>query len=711
MVDLPFIVDFTFLEKGIFIHGDWYPVVKMDWVEGLTLNEFVTSNLAKTRIIGVLSRLWLKLGKRLHQAGIAHGDLQHGNIMLVPGSTARSLAIKLVDYDAMYVPALADLPSGEVGHPAYQHPERLRDRIYSSEADRFPLLVIYCALMALRTGGQALWDRYDNGDNLLFREQDFQSPSGSSIFNELLDSGREVQWLAALLRQAAQKHFGEVPLLEDVLVHKPYPLPSVDSNGAAEQATSETGSQGSASSHAIESPAPEVYAVEPAKPSSGALAWKPEPAVEEVIRRRVKWGLMAASFALLGVVVPLAAVIWISSKLNTRTLLSCSSSGRQILLTARIQADGPATKNKPTGTVTFRTSRDLLGICTLDERSTAQLKAPLLPDGVTLIADYSGDRGFMSSTGTCQSIPRRQTTTSIDVMVKESILAGNRRVTVVATVKPLPFAGQLPTGIVTFRADGSYFATSPLDRTGRAEAQLPAFRSASRSLTVEAHYGGDGQFKSSDGRSVYIATENRITTVTVLTIMIDGTKLTVTAVISAVEPEIAVVSGTEHGRIEPVRAVPTGTVFFFTKGRSFGRRAIINGSAILILTPPLDAPTEIVAHYSGDRNFAPSEGREAVTPKKERPEIMNDIPAKEGDGPESKGQESKEKGGEITDDKLPKKSLTTLALQDIERAKELLKQGKRDLAKKWFRKAMERLPDSDIAEKAREKLSELGEDK
>src|SRR5438067_13833174 len=36
---LPFTVDFEFLERGIRIRGDWYPVLKMQWVEGFLLNE------------------------------------------------------------------------------------------------------------------------------------------------------------------------------------------------------------------------------------------------------------------------------------------------------------------------------------------------------------------------------------------------------------------------------------------------------------------------------------------------------------------------------------------------------------------------------------------------------------------------------------------------------------------------------------------------
>jgi hypothetical protein len=35
---LPFTVDFSYLDDGIRVRGRWYPVLKMEWVEGLTLN-------------------------------------------------------------------------------------------------------------------------------------------------------------------------------------------------------------------------------------------------------------------------------------------------------------------------------------------------------------------------------------------------------------------------------------------------------------------------------------------------------------------------------------------------------------------------------------------------------------------------------------------------------------------------------------------------
>jgi hypothetical protein len=182
---LPFTVDFQYLPQGIRVGVRWYPILKMHWVDGLLLNEFVRGNLDKPAVLDALGQIWLRMAKRLREADIAHADLQHGNVILVPGSRESALAVKLIDYDGMYVPALAQRPSGEVGHPAYQHPQRLAKNTYNVEVDRTPLLAIACALRALAVGGKALWQRHDNGDNLLFRESDFRRPGQSPLFQEL----------------------------------------------------------------------------------------------------------------------------------------------------------------------------------------------------------------------------------------------------------------------------------------------------------------------------------------------------------------------------------------------------------------------------------------------------------------------------------------------------------------------------------------------
>lgn len=224
---LPFVVKCTFLDQGIRVRGTCYPVLKMPWVEGFTLNQFVKGQLARPRRLGRICRAWVRLAGRLREAGIAHCDLQHGNVLLVWDSEVGSLSVKLVDYDGMWVPALASHKSIEMGHPAYQHPQRLREGTYSPEVDRFSHLVIYTAVRALMVGGRQLWERYANGDNLLFRQQDFQVPGKSALFQELLRADDpDVRRLAEALKWAALQPLERTPLLDD-LVGGNQPAPPV----------------------------------------------------------------------------------------------------------------------------------------------------------------------------------------------------------------------------------------------------------------------------------------------------------------------------------------------------------------------------------------------------------------------------------------------------------------------------------------------------
>lgn len=217
---LNFTVDFEYMPRGIRIRGQFYPVLKMKWVDGFLLNEFVRDNLDKPAVLEKLGLIWGPMAKQLRKAGIAHGDLQHGNILLVRDSNTASLALKLIDYDGMWVPALAQTKSGEVGHANYQHPQRLREEIYNAQVDRFPLLLIATALRVLSEGGRELWNRYDNGDNLLFKEADLREPAKSALFKELYASSDvQTRTLVHALYQATQRPADEMPAI-DALVDR-----------------------------------------------------------------------------------------------------------------------------------------------------------------------------------------------------------------------------------------------------------------------------------------------------------------------------------------------------------------------------------------------------------------------------------------------------------------------------------------------------------
>ena len=99
--------------------------------------------------------------------GIAHGDLQHGNIKVEAGCR-----IILVDYDGMFVPSMQGFTSNELGHRNYQHPGRTKDH-FGGYLDNFSAWSIYTSLYCL-TLDPTLWRKLEAGDEcLLFRQEDY----------------------------------------------------------------------------------------------------------------------------------------------------------------------------------------------------------------------------------------------------------------------------------------------------------------------------------------------------------------------------------------------------------------------------------------------------------------------------------------------------------------------------------------------------------
>lgn len=198
-VHLPYGVSFQFLERGIQIRSNWFPIVKMQWAKGDLLHSHIEKHLRYPAVLAALRAKWVTLVRQLEAAQVAHGDLQHGNILVRGGS------LHLVDYDGMWVPALKGRDATETGHRAYQHPER-SGQDYGHEIDRFSALVIYLSLAALERRA-ALWERFHTGDNLIFVREDFQQVGRSAIWEELRRIGsRDIDQLAAALATMVHEH-------------------------------------------------------------------------------------------------------------------------------------------------------------------------------------------------------------------------------------------------------------------------------------------------------------------------------------------------------------------------------------------------------------------------------------------------------------------------------------------------------------------------
>lgn len=176
--DLSYTVDFNYLTDGIKHNGASFPILKMNWVKGEPLEAYIRSHLHdRAKLERLRAEFWIML-RELRKNGIAHGDLQHGNILVEHDS------LYLVDYDGMYVPELAGRQSNELGHRNYQHPGR-KAQHFGPYLDNFAGWLIDTTLLCL-IEDPALWQRFSGGDEcLLFRQQDLADPNNSELFAAL----------------------------------------------------------------------------------------------------------------------------------------------------------------------------------------------------------------------------------------------------------------------------------------------------------------------------------------------------------------------------------------------------------------------------------------------------------------------------------------------------------------------------------------------
>lgn len=210
----PALVEFQFLERGIRVRGEWYPIVKMEWVNGHPLNKYVETHLNNPAELRRVARRWVGAVGDLRSRNIAHNDLQHGNVMVQEDSS-----IRLVDYDGIFLPDYQGQSSPEIGHQNFQHPSRT-GADYAQYVDNFPALVVYVSLLALAED-PGLWG-FNNDDNLILKKSDFQDPANSQCFQSLKSNpDDDVRNLVRQLEEYCAIPVGRVPDLESVMSGAP----------------------------------------------------------------------------------------------------------------------------------------------------------------------------------------------------------------------------------------------------------------------------------------------------------------------------------------------------------------------------------------------------------------------------------------------------------------------------------------------------------
>ena len=182
-VQSTYLVKFRYLESELFVDvpntgGEEYPVLLMDWVDGIPLDQYLKTIINNGYEKDLLAYRFSLLARWLVTQPFAHGDLKPDNICVRDDGS-----LVLLDYDGMYVPALSGRKPLEQGSPHYRHP--LRSTLpFDEHIDDYSLSLILLSLRAIALE-KSLYYKYSSKEYLLLSQQDQLNPYTSPAFKEL----------------------------------------------------------------------------------------------------------------------------------------------------------------------------------------------------------------------------------------------------------------------------------------------------------------------------------------------------------------------------------------------------------------------------------------------------------------------------------------------------------------------------------------------
>ena len=186
-VQSPYLVSFRYMDKELFVDSKQtggeteFPVLLMDWVEGVTLDRYIREHIDDKDALEVLAYRFSLMSSWLIAQPFAHGDLKPDNILVRPDGT-----ITLVDYDGMFVPSMQGQSARELGSPDFRHPLR-KEADFDGSIDDFSLVSILLSLKAIAVN-PSLLDQFGASDRLLFSEADYRDISKCRVLHEIFPS-------------------------------------------------------------------------------------------------------------------------------------------------------------------------------------------------------------------------------------------------------------------------------------------------------------------------------------------------------------------------------------------------------------------------------------------------------------------------------------------------------------------------------------------
>ncbi|RZK06766.1 MAG: protein kinase family protein [Flavobacterium sp.] len=189
-----YFVRFVYLDEAIVINGDIHPIIVMNWADGKNLKDYISQHVGEQLTMTKLAIEFRAMVSFFHQQGIAHGDLQHGNIIV--DNVGK---IKVIDYDSMFISGFENRYDLVKGKLEYQHPARPKNVFLNPKLDYFSELIIYLSILAYNVHPE-LWN--SETEHLLFSKDDLDEHELSDVFAFLLSSSNpKIRHLTTKLKE------------------------------------------------------------------------------------------------------------------------------------------------------------------------------------------------------------------------------------------------------------------------------------------------------------------------------------------------------------------------------------------------------------------------------------------------------------------------------------------------------------------------------
>ena len=192
----PYLLRFRYLEREFFVDTtqsdeEYFPVLLMDWTEGITLDTYLKTHLHDCYALQLLTFRFCRMSAWLLSQPFAHGNLKPDNILVKEDGS-----LVLVDYDGIFVTSLSGQPPREPASPDFSHPSHTLTT-YNEHLDDFPIATIALSLKAISLQ-PSLYTQFATPDRLLFSAADYQDIGRSTTLKAILSLSTDTE-LASLL--------------------------------------------------------------------------------------------------------------------------------------------------------------------------------------------------------------------------------------------------------------------------------------------------------------------------------------------------------------------------------------------------------------------------------------------------------------------------------------------------------------------------------